>query len=265
MLSFDQLVYETQDLENEERENYLINFFTANNFDDYLIDESCSEDERMDIYEMFHSSEDILIRALMILDRSPLCMEANYVNYLLNEETMVDLWFNTLMHKSPEFGSFSEYGKASYLRLLNIYAQFLMDIHNVTFAIKVVKRIADLEKGYSDDSIAKLAYMYSIIEKDDEFYELYHNEDFNDMIPYLLLMVVLLKHEDELKAREVLSDFIDKFKYGDYIDRIWELDSNDSAEAVELRSAIDVCFEEICSVPYFFSWCFDNKEKKLRS
>ena len=209
MLSFDQLVYETENLENEELEKYLINFFTAGNYDDYLIDSTCNEDEKMDIYDMFHSNEDILIRAVMILDRSPLCMEANYVNYLLNEETMVDLWFNTLIHKSSEYYSFTEYGRTSYIRLLDIYAQFLMDIHNVTFAIKVIKRIADLENRYSDENISRLAYMYSVIENADEFYELYLNEEFNEMAPYLLLIVVLLKHEDELKAREVLSDFID--------------------------------------------------------
>ena len=265
MLSFDQLIYETQGLENEELEKYLVNFFTPNNYDDYLIDPACNEDEKMDIYDMFHNTEDILVRALMILDKSPLCLEANYVNYLLNEETMVDVWFNTLMHKSGEYNGFSEYGRYAYIRLLNIYAQFLMDIHNVTFAIKVIKRIIQLEGRCSDDNIAKLAYMYSILEKDDEFYELYLNEEFNEMAPYLLLIVVLLKHEEELKAREVLSDFIDRFKYGDYIDHIWELDSNESEEAIALRSAIDICFEEICSVPYFFSWCFDNKEKKLRS
>ena len=265
MLNFDQLVFETEQLRGSDLEKYLAGFFTSVNYEDYQIDELCNENEKMDIYDMFHSGEDILVRALMILDKDPLCLEANYVNYLLNDEMMVDVWFNGLLNRSNEYHGFTDYGKVAYRKLLNVYSQFLLDIHNVTFAIKVMKVIKSLEGHYHKEDIGRLSYMYSLIEDDDDFYDLYLNEDFEEMIPYILLMVVLLKHEEDLKAREVFSDFLSQYEKGEYIDHIWELDGDVSDEATELRNAVDICFEEICSVPYFFSWCSDNKERKLRS
>ena len=265
MYSFDQLVFDTRERDRQDIEKYLTEFFTPEHYDDYLVDSSCNGNEKDAIYEMFHSEGTLLLRALNVLKSEPFCLEANYVNYLLNEEPVTDACFMDIYKRRDEYDSFTDYGKYCYRKLLDLYAQFMLDIHNITFAIKIMNCLVEVEGHYSKDNIVKLSYLYALIEDKDDFYDLYIKEDFDDMVSYLLLMVVLLKHGDQLKAREVLSDFVGRFEYGDYIDHIWDIDSDTSKEAVELRTAVDMCFEEICSIPYFFTWCYENKEKKIRS
>lgn len=265
MSSFKDFIYEADFVEPAKIEEYLIDFFVPNNYHNYLIPKEANEEEINSVYEMFHGEEDILLRASRVLENDPLCLEANYVNFRLNEETLVDVWFNNLFLKESEFNSFTPYGKIEYLGILEIYAKFLTDIHNITFAIKAIKKIVSLEGHYTDATIGRLAYLYSLIENKDGFYDLYINEEFNEIAPYLLLIIVLLKHEDEIKAKEVLSSFLSKFEYADYIDHIWDIENIENKEALELKDAIETCFEELMSVPYFFSWCAENKEKTLRS
>lgn len=265
MSSFKDFIFEADFIESSKIEEYLIDFFVPNNYNNYSIPQEANDEERNSIYEMFHGEDDLLLRTSRVLDNDPLCLEANYVNFRLNEETLVDVWFNNLFLKENDYKDFTPYGKMEYLGILEIYAKFLADIHNITFAIKIIKKVVALEGHYTNNTIAKLSYLYSLIEDKNGFYDLYINEEFNEPSPYLLLIVVLLKHEDEIKAKEVLSSFLSKFEYGDYIDHIWDIENNESKEALEMKDAIEICFEELMSVPYFFSWCSENKKKTLRS
>ena len=94
--------------------------------------------------------------------------------------------------RRDEYDSFTDYGKYCYRKLLDLYAQFMLDIHNITFAIKIMNCLVEVEGHYSKDNIVKLSYLYALIEDKDDFYDLYIKEDFDDMVSYLLLMVVLL-------------------------------------------------------------------------
>ena len=192
MYSFDQLVYDTKEREKEELEGYLTDIFSPERYDEYLVDPSCNEEERSMVYEMFHAGRPILIRATDILERDPLCLEANYVNYLLNEEPLTDTYFMAIYKRRDEYDSFTEYGRYCYRKLLDLYAQFMLDIHNITFAIKIMKCLIDVEGCCSKDNVVKLSYLYALIENKDDFYDMYIKEDFDDMVSYILLIVVLL-------------------------------------------------------------------------
>ena len=265
MLSFDQLIYDVEMANPEDVKEYLNVFFVSTNYTDYLIDEKAQTEDKMSIKELFDGKEDILVRAININQNNPFCIEAFFVNYCLNEETVLNILMNNMFHKSGEYETFSEYQKMCYLRILNFYVQYLINIHNVTFAIKVLKKVIELQKESTDVDIARLSYLYCLIENKDDFYDLYLNVGFNQIAPYLLLIVVLLKHEDELKAKEVYSEMLSKFEYATFIDHVWDLEDVDDEEAVDFKNTIEACFEEICAIPYFFSWCSDNKEKVLRS
>lgn len=265
MLSFDQLVYEIELTEPEAVLKYLENFFVFDNYAQYLIDEKSDSNDKESILKMFQDKEPILQRANTVLNNNNFCIEAFFVCYCLSEETSLNVFMNNMYHKQNEYKLFSEYQKNNYLRILSFYVQFLINIHNITFAIKVLKTIIKLEENYSDIYVSRLAYLYCLIENKDDFYDLYLNVGFRQITPYILLMIVLLKHEEELKAKEVFSELLSKFEYAEYIDHIWDLDDVDDEEAIEFKNIMELCFEEICAIPYFFSWCSDNKELSLRS
>lgn len=265
MLSFEQLQYETGKKENEELEEYLVNFFEVNNFDKYFISELANEEERKDIRAMFEDNEEILERAEIIQERNKLCLEAFYVCFCLEEETTLNSMFNEIYTITNKYKSLSPYEKICLINILELYITFLLDIGNITRGIKVANKICELENRYSDLNIVRLSYMYSLIEDAKGFFDLYTKTSFDEIPPYLLLIVTLLKHDEESKAKEVLNELIDKFKYADFIDHVWELDDNHEIEAEEFKNAMEMCFNELCSIPNFFSWCSENKEKILKA
>ncbi|MBQ3418726.1 MAG: hypothetical protein IJH31_01145 [Erysipelotrichaceae bacterium] len=266
MLSFAVLLFEAAYIvESEQLIEHFEDFFIPENFDDYLIDDDAGEKDKTSIRRMFCDTGDILTRANSILKDDPFCLEANYVSYRLNEETIVDSYFKGLYLNNINYDSFTNYEKKNYLQALSMYVEFLSEIRYRTLAIKVAKKIAQLEGKYNHDLLLNLAFLYSVTENADEFYELYLNVEFEDIVPYLLLICVELKNDDEIKAKEVLSEFLNKYEYGTYIDHIWDLENDSSMEAVEFKDAVNLCFDELVSVPYFFTWCSNNKERNYQS
>ena len=265
MYSFDQLVSDSEFIEDDKIKDFLEDFFVKENLDQYFIDNCVDSKHLKSIQKMFISNEDILLRAKNVLKQDEYCLEAFYIFYRLADETVLNFTMNNIYHKKNQYEMLSKYEKYSVINILNFYVQFLLDIHNLTFAIKVLKTIIKLENNYSTTNISKLSYLYCLLENKKDFYDLYINEYFSEPIPYILLMVVLLKHEEELKAKEVYLDMLKKFKYATYIDHIWDLEEINEEESIEFKNAVDICFEEICAIPYFFSWCQENKEETYRS
>ena len=60
--------------------------------------------------------------------------------------------------------------------------------------------IIRLTNDLSNKNVNRLSYMYSSIERADDFYRLYLEADF-DAYDYLMLLITLLKHDEESKAK----------------------------------------------------------------
>ncbi len=76
-----------------------------------------------------------------------------------------------------------------------------------------------------------------------------------------MMVLMLLKHEEEKKAREVLLEMLEKVKYAEYMDHLWDLDLKDP-EQKEFYRLIEDCYSEISSVPDFFAWVNKINEER---
>ena len=63
-----------------------------------------------------------------------------------------------------------------------------------------------------------------------------------------------------MKAREVLIDMFDNIEYGTYLDHVWDLDENDPKQK-RFMEIVNDCYEDLSSVPTFFSWVNKTREK----
>ena len=135
---------------------------------------------------------------------------------------------------------------------MDFYVEFLLDIRNITTAIKVQRMIIRLSNDLSGKNVNRLSYMYSIVERADDFYRLYLESEF-DAYDYLMLLITLLKHEEGKKAKEVLLDMFKNVKYAEYMDHLWDLDTKDPQQN-EFYRLIEDCYSEINSIPDFFAW-----------
>lgn len=256
MLSFKNL---TDDIKkNDKAEEYLLNFFCKENYKEYYIDPNIDKNQNKAIKIMFESKKDLKNRINDAFNYDPFCIEAFFSYMFLSEDIYVQLRFNAYYNEIDSFPEFDNYQKKCYLTILRLYVDFLLDINNVTKAIKIQKLINQFSEINSQD-VSKLAYMYCSIENDADFYRLYLDNKF-ELSDYLLLLVTLLKHEEEVKAREVLMDMFDNIAYGTYLDHVWDLNENDP-EQKQFMTEVDECYDEIMSIPTFFSWVNKTREK----
>jgi len=251
MLNFEELVEGLAN--NKDRVNdYFTEFFTKTNFKNYELDNDLDSDDLKAIKTMFESRKELNKRVNDAFKHNPLCLEAFFVYYILNEDVFVNYRFETYYSESNSFADFTAYEKKCYIRILDFYVEFLLDIHNITTAIKVQRLIIRLTNDLSRKNVSRLSYMYSTIEECNDFYRLYLECEF-DAYDYLLLLVTLLKHDEKVKAKEVLLDMFKNVKYSEYLDHLWDLDDKDK-EQQEFYKCVEDCYSEISSVPGFFSW-----------
>ena len=241
----------------EDPQDYLNTFFVKQNLANYRIPDDLHEDDRKAVKIMFESRKDLLKRTRSALDQDPLCLEAFFTYYLLSEDMYVYYSFREYFSKADEFAEFDDSQKRRYLRILDFFVEFLLEIHNVTEAIKVQRMIIRLSGEVTHLTTNRLSYMYMLLEDDGEFYRHYLSNDF-DEYDYLLLLVTLLKHEEEYKAKEVLNDMLAKIEYADYLDHVWDLDQSDPKQK-EFYRLVDGCSAQIDSVLDFFGWVNQNK------
>lgn len=251
MLRFDDL---TEGLEkNKDRiEDYFLEFFSRQNFKQYEIEGDPDKDELKAIRIMFESHRTLRERIQDSFAYDPFCIEAFFVYYMISEDIYVNYRFKDYYGEYENFADFSDYQKKNYLRIMDFYVEFLLDLRNFTTAIKVQRMIIRLTNDLSRKSINRLSYMYSSIEKADDFYRLYLETDF-DEYDYLMLLITLLKHDEESKAREVLLDMFENVKYARFMDHLWDLDTSDPEQA-DFFNCIESCYSEIKAIPDFFAW-----------
>ncbi len=262
MASFNDLI--NASFENkQDLEDYLTDFFDKSNLDDYQIDDLANDKQKEAIAKMF-GNDDIFLRADSVLFENNFCLEAFYVYYCLSDDLAISFYFNSMFSKLINYDSLDSYEKKAIKIILEYYAMFLNDIHNITGAIDVLE---SLESIINDGSFYndRLAILFSEIEELDKFYNLYLKDGFLTIGSYILLIIVCLKHNDEIKAKGVFTNLLDDHPICQYIDHVWDLDNDDGEEAKMLKNALDFCYPSIYSLPYFFSWCEQNKETSLKS
>ena len=164
MLRFDDL---TEGLEkNKDRiEDYFLEFFSRQNFKQYEIEGDPDKDELKAIRIMFESHRTLRERIQDSFAYDPFCIEAFFVYYMISEDIYVNYRFKDYYGEYENFADFSDYQKKNYLRIMDFYVEFLLDLRNFTTAIKVQRMIIRLTNDLSRKSINRLSYMYSSIEK----------------------------------------------------------------------------------------------------
>ncbi|MBO7677614.1 MAG: hypothetical protein J6S49_08875 [Erysipelotrichaceae bacterium] len=251
MLKFDDLLNGME--ENQDRlEDYFAEFFTRNNYRQYETDGQPDKDESKAIRVMFESRKKLRDRCLESFTYDPFCLEAFFVYYIISEDIYVNYVFKDYYNDSNNYADFSDYQKKNYLKIMDFYVEFLLDINNFTTAIKVQRLIIRLTNDLSSKTVSRLSYMYSAIEQCDDFYRLYLEADF-DTYDYLMLLVTLLKHEEDKKAREVLLDMYENIEYSDHLDHLWDLELDDPKQE-EFYKCVEDCYSELRSIPDFFAW-----------
>ena len=256
MLRYEDLV---NNLNNHDDVNaYFMQFFTNDNYKEYVVDYSLNNDQKKAIKTMFTSKKELLKRAESALKIEPFCIEAFFVYFILTEDIFVNYRFKSYFALSKEYGDLNEYDKYCYLKILDLYVQFLLDLHNFTTATKVQKMINRLSNNVSKVAVSRMALIYSLLENSDDFYRLYLDSEF-DGHDYILLLVTLLKNEDNLKAKEVLIDMFDNIEYSSYIDHLWDLNLDDPKQK-EFYDIVENNFDDISSIPDFFAWVNLTKE-----
>lgn len=240
-------------------EEYLLGFLTASNFKDYQISSKADKNQVKAIKTMFTSKKSLNDRVEAAFSYDPFCVEAMFTYLMISEDVYLQLRFDAYFNELSNYPNFSEYNKECYLKILDLYVDFLLDVNNVTKAIVVEKTIIKLTNVFSEIAVSKLAYAYFTIEDDEEFYRLYCEGKF-DASAYILCIVTLLKHDEELKAQEVLFDMFKNIEYATYLDHVWDLDDNDPKQK-EFADTVNDCYEEMKSIPTFFSWVNRKREK----
>lgn len=264
MTSLEQLIYEVSKLDEDEVRDYLADFFHPENKNKYLNDERFS-DEDFDALEVMFEDDEILNKAYEALDVSPFCLEAFVVIYKLENDVALYDFFDEFNGEEYDYDVLSDYHKYAYGMIESYYVDFLINIRNLTKAKNVLLTLIAKDNKMAESNNFRLSYIYSCLEDLDSFYKLYLDTGFTEAFSYILLLVVCLKYGDKSKAKEVYGEFLTHFKYATYVDHIWDLDDNDDDAALEMKMTMSACYSEICSVPNFFSWCSDNKEKVKES
>ena len=251
MLRFEDLV-NGLDTDKDKVNEYFLNFFTRSNYKQYEIEADPDKNEKKAIRTMFESKKDLKDRVDEAFVYDPFCLEAFFVYYIISDDVFVNFRFETYYKQSEGYADMSEFRKNRYLRILDFYVEFLLDIHNITNAIKVQRLLVRLSNDLSEKNVNRLSFMYSSIEEADDFYRLYLDAKF-DAYDYLLLLVTLLKHDEKIRAKEVLFDMYQNIKYSDHLDHLWDLELEDP-EQNDFYKCVEDCYSELSSVPDFFSW-----------
>ena len=259
MLNFEDLLNGIDKIESKEQyDSFLCDFFSKQNYKNYTSKEELDKEETKALKVMFTSSKAMMERVDEALKCDPFCIEAFFVYTLYVEDTFLGLRFRAYYNEANNYGDLDIHEKHSFITIMHFYVNFLVDINNITSAIKVLRLIIKLTnkiEEYLDD----LVYLYFKLEMVDEIYKLYCHNDFNAR-NYVLLIVTELKHDEDMKAREVVEDMFEKIKYSTYLDHLWDLDDNDPEQA-KFYDEIDEIFEDIIAIPNFFSYINEVKEQ----
>ena len=246
-------------------ETFFDNFFCEKNLAEYMVSGMPNNAEYALIKEMFIDNRSAYEKAFDIINKDDFCYEAFYVFYKLSDDVSLHFYFNSIFNNINDFDTFTSYNKYVFGKIVAYYIEFLRSIGNITYAIKVTKLVlAKNDENFPVDENT-LTLLYSDNEIFDEFYDLYLEKGFEYIESYLRLIIVCLKHDKELIAREVSKELLYKYPYADYLDHIWDLDEINTEEAIEFKKAVESCYLDFVSIPSFFSWFSLNKEQSVES
>lgn len=250
--NYDKLVDTVKRIEPNKRLEYLSNFFVSKNLKNYEIDKDNPLSYKLVLKYLFSSHLEIEERAYKTLDKYVFCYEAVFIIYMISDGAYANSYFKYYYEMKDSFPSLSDSEKSAYLKILDLYVEFLIDIDNYTQAQKIENLLMILSNANTRKEIDRLSYILYMKEDAKEMYKLYCESDDYSIESYILLMITLLKNDDELKTKGVLREFLSKYKYGEYLGRIWDLDENEE-EAMEFFDIVDSCYDKILSVPDFFA------------
>lgn len=257
MTNYEQLVKGVENSKN--LEEYFLDFFTKDNLKNYEINSELSPYEVKAVKHLFKSKKDLRDRIDEALEMDALCMEALFAYMMLTEDLFLSYRFEHYYKEVvPQYYELTKRQKNDFIVFMEYYLDFLIDISNITKAIKVLKTIIKITNDHSEKYISKLAKLYHYNEDVEGLYRLYQYNEFT-FKDYLLLLLTLLKHEDENRAKDILSDMFEKIEYSEYIDHIWEIDEDDPKQK-QIATQIEELYDDLLAVPDFFSWISRIKE-----
>lgn len=246
-------------LDTEEQKKKLNEYYVNKNYKSFVFSNDCSFEEVAAIRYLFKSKKPLLQRSEKALKLYPFCKEAMFIYSIFSEPIYAYLRMRSYYEKANEYADFSKRDKDNYLTILDYYADFLLNITNITESLDVQKIIIQFSKRINRPICSRLSYTYYLLENCDDFYRFFCEVENFPGEAYIMLIVTLLKHHDEFRAKEVLRDMLEKIPYAEYIDHIWDIDKDDEEQAI-FYNTVDICYVEISSVPYFFSWCSKTKD-----
>lgn len=244
---------------NEDIDIYLNDFFVKGNYKQYRIDDDCIGDNKKAIKVMFDEKKELSKRIDDAFSYNPFCIEAFFAYMLRSDDVFLSYRFTSYYETNDSYADLESYEKRCYITIMKFYVSFLMDVNNITTAIKVQKMIIRLCNDDDYENIKTLATLYYLIEDEKELYKLYCQSEFEEY-EYLLTIITELKYEEDLKARQILFEMFDKFEYAKYLDHVWDLDLTDPKQK-HFYDIVDKCFDNTLSIPNFFSWVNMQKEK----
>ena len=266
MFNIEYIISKVDKIDNRRQlETFFDNFFCEKNLVEYMVDGMPSDIEYALVKEMFKDNRSAYEKAFDIVKKDDFCYEAFYVFYKLSDDVSLHFYFSSIFNNINDYDTFTSYNKYVFGKIMACYIEFLRDIGNITYAIKVTKLIlAKKDMNFHVDENT-LTLLYSDNEIFDEFYDLYLEKGFEYIESYLRLIIVCLKHDKELVAREVSKELLYKYPCANYLDHIWDLDEVNTKEAFEFKKAAENCYLDFVAIPSFFSWFSLNKEQSVES
>lgn len=256
-LTYNDILDEISEMNIDERKAFFESFFVRDNLSNYYLDDVLSENERGAVELLFEGQGSLSERVMEALNKDGNCREAFLVSDSILDDVITYDNFRKLSKRVGEFESLSPYSKASFLTALEMYSDFLTSIQNITGAIRQLKTMLSLCDNPGYHRYVKLAFLYGLLEDHESLYELCESIDCEDCFIYLVTIVTLLKHGDD-RAEDIFHDMLRQFPESSYIDHMWDLDMS-KAENARLADNVDDCYDMICSLPDFFSWCNEHK------
>ncbi|MBQ0035839.1 MAG: hypothetical protein KBT35_02855 [Firmicutes bacterium] len=251
-ISYDKLVDTVIRIEPSKRLEYLSNFFVSKNSKNYEVDKNNPLPYKLVLKYLFSSHIDIEERAYKAIDKYVFCYEAVFIISMISDGAYANSYFKYYYKLKDDYPGLSDNEKAAYLKILDLYVEFLIDIGNYTQAQKIEDLLMLLSNISTNKETDRMFYILYMKEDAKEMYKLYCENNDLSIESYILLMITLLKNDEELKTKGVLREFISKYKYGEYLGRIWDLDTNEE-DATDFFDIVDSCYDKILSVPDFFA------------
>lgn len=264
MANLFKLITDIAYLEDDELIDYFENFFDIDNLAQYTFDDLSNKKEKESAKKMFGEG-DIFNRAKDILDEDPYCLEAFFVFYRMSDDYNLYLYFDKMFSNLNKYNKLSKYKKFAYKQIMDNFVAFLTEINSPTQAISVQMRLIDKLQICGQAEIIRLSFLFAMKEDFEDLYDLYLKVGFFDESSYICLITTALKNNEEIKAIEVLNDFLEEYKYADYIDHPWDLEKIEDNEAIRMNEAMNACFEFVRSIPYFMPWCKENKGQSAKA